>query len=82
MLPSAEDVEKVAGEQSSADLYHWSTMMWGEHWRQQLSLELARGQVDLMLGAVSVAWSSLARAWPWHVMLLHLRDYATFDYAK
>ena len=64
-----QDVEKVAGEQSSADLYHWSAMMWGEHWRRQLSLELARGQVDmvlgqvdLVLGVVLVAWSNLSRA--------------------
>ena len=55
-------MERVAGEQSSADLYHWSAMMWGEHWRQRLSLTLARGQADLVLEAVSVARSSSAGA--------------------
>ena len=39
-----QDVEQVAGAQASADLYHWSAMMWGEHWRQRLSLGLARGR--------------------------------------
>ena len=53
-----QEVEKVASAQSSADLYHWSAMMWGEHWRQRLSLGLARGQADLVLSAVETARSS------------------------
>ena len=36
--------------------------MWGEHWRQRLSLALARGQADLVLEAVLVARSSSAGA--------------------
>eukprot|EP01051_Picozoa_sp_SAG22_P019401 SAG22_NODE_3566_length_1633_cov_1.734416_1_plen_115_part_00 len=53
-------VGKVASSQSSADLYHWSAMVWGEHWRQRLSLGLARGQASLALEAVAAARSSSA----------------------
>ena len=49
------EVEEVAGDQSSADLYHWSAMEFGEHWLQRLSLVLARGQGDLVLEAVKTA---------------------------
>ena len=55
-------MEKVAGAQSSADLYHWSAMMWGKHWRQRLSLGLAMGQSDLVLMVVETAQSSSAGA--------------------
>ncbi len=55
-------MEKVAGAMSSADLYHWSAMVWGEHWRQRLSLELVWGQADLVLEAVSVVQSSSSGA--------------------
>ena len=52
------EVEKKAGAQSSADLYHWSAMVWGEHWRQRLGMGLAQGQARLVLGAVAAARSS------------------------
>ena len=45
----------MALAQSSADLYHWSAMEFGEHWLQRLSLVLARGQGDLVLEAVKTA---------------------------
>ena len=45
----------MAGDQLSADLYHWSAMEFGEHWLQRLSLVLARGQGDLVLEAVKTA---------------------------
>jgi len=48
-----QELVETAGEQSSADLYHWSAMVFGEHWGQRLSLVLARGQADLVLGAVA-----------------------------
>eukprot|EP01051_Picozoa_sp_SAG22_P002887 SAG22_NODE_134_length_18372_cov_33.054944_7_plen_78_part_00 len=51
-------VGRVATTQSSADLYHWSAMVWGEHWRQRLSLGLARGQAGLVLEAIATARSS------------------------
>jgi hypothetical protein len=41
------EVARVAGAQASTDLYHWSAMVWGEHWQQRLSLVLARGQASL-----------------------------------
>ena len=44
-----QNVEKVIGTQSSADLYHLSAMVLGEHCRQRLSLELAQGQAHLVL---------------------------------
>ena len=37
-------VEVVAGRSASTDLYHWSAFVFGEHWRQRLSLALTRGQ--------------------------------------
>ena len=54
-LDFVREVEEVASEQSSADLYHWSPMEFGEHWLQRLSLVLARGQGDLVLEAVKTA---------------------------
>ena len=54
-LDFIREVEEVAGEQSSTDLYHWSAMEFGEHWLQRLSLVLARGQGDLVLEAVKTA---------------------------
>ena len=54
-LDFLREVEEVAGDQSSADLYHWSAMEFGEHWLQRLSLVLARGQGDLVLEAVKTA---------------------------
>ena len=55
-------VETAAHAGASADLYHWSAMVWGEHWRQRLSLALARGQASLVLGAVDAARSSTVGA--------------------
>jgi len=52
-LDFLQELVETAGEQSSADLYHWSAMVFGEHWGQRLSLVLARGQADLVLGAVA-----------------------------
>jgi hypothetical protein len=49
------EVARVAGAHASADLYHLSAMVWGEHWQQRLSLVLARGQASLVLGAVAAA---------------------------
>ena len=49
------EVARVAGAHASADLYHWSVVVWGEHWQQRLRLVLARGQASLVLGAVVVA---------------------------
>ena len=46
-------VEVVAGRSASTDLYHWSAFVFGEHWRQRLSLALTRGQASLVLGAVA-----------------------------
>ena len=54
-LDFLREVVEVAGDQSSADLYHWSAMEFGEHWLQRLSLVLARGQADLVLEAVKTA---------------------------
>ena len=54
-LDFLREVAEVAGDQSSADLYHWSAMEFGEHWLQRLSLVLARGQGDLVLEAVKTA---------------------------
>jgi hypothetical protein len=48
------EVARVAGAHAFVDLYHWSAMVWGEHWQQRLSLVLARGQASLVLGAVVV----------------------------
>ena len=56
------EVARVAGAQASADLYHWSAMVWGEHWQQRLSLVLARGQASLVLGAVEAARNNAAGA--------------------
>ena len=36
-LDFLREVEEVAGDQSSADLYHWSAMEFGEHWLQRLT---------------------------------------------
>jgi hypothetical protein len=49
------EVGRVAGAQTSADLYHLSAMVWGEHRLQHLSLVLARGQASLVFGAVASA---------------------------
>ena len=46
----------------SADLYHWSAMVWGEHWQQRLSLVLVRRQASLVLGAVAAARSNAVGA--------------------
>ena len=54
-LDFLREVVEVASDQSSADLYHWSAMEFGEHWLQRLSLVLARGQADLVLEAVKTA---------------------------
>ena len=54
-LDFLKEVDEVAGDQSSADLFHWSAMEFGEHWLQRLSLVLARGQGDLVLEAVKTA---------------------------
>ena len=48
-------VEVVAGRSASTDLFHWSAFVFGEHWRQRLSLALTRGQARLVLGAVTAA---------------------------
>ena len=56
------EVARVAGAQASADLYHWSAMVWGEHWQQRLSLVLARGQASLVLDAVAAARNNAAGA--------------------
>ena len=81
-LQFLQEIETVASQQSSADLYHWSAMMWGEHWRQRLSLELARGQASLVLEAVSTArgsstganWQGTRRChglWWWTASAVH-----------
>ena len=49
------EVARVAGAQASADLYHWSAMVWGEHWEQRLGVKLAQGEASLVLGAVATA---------------------------
>ena len=36
------EVVEVADAASSADLYHWSAMVWGEHWEQRLGVKLAQ----------------------------------------
>ena len=48
-------METVAAGQSSPDLYHWSGAEWRQHWRQRLSLRLAKGLAALVLGAVETA---------------------------
>ena len=53
-------VKAAAGAAASADLYLRSVIVWEEHWRQRLSLGLARGHVKLMLGAMATAQSSSA----------------------
>ena len=35
------EVVEVADATSSADLYHWCAMVWGEHWEQRLGVKLA-----------------------------------------
>ena len=49
------EVVEVADAASSADLYHWSAMVWGEHWEQRLGVKLAQGEASLVLGAVASA---------------------------
>jgi hypothetical protein len=49
------EVARVAGAHAFAKLYHWSAMVWGEHWQQRMSLVLARGQASLVLGAIVAA---------------------------
>jgi hypothetical protein len=56
------EVARVAGAQASVDLYHWSAMVWGEHWQQRLGLVLARRQASLLLGAVAAARNNAAGA--------------------
>jgi hypothetical protein len=51
-------VVEVADAASSADLYHWSAMVWGEHWEQRLGVKLAQGEASLVLGAVATAWAN------------------------
>ena len=49
------EVVEVADATSSADLYHWCAMVWGEHWEQRLGVKLAQGEASLVLGAVASA---------------------------
>jgi hypothetical protein len=56
------EVARVAGAQTSTDLYHRSAMVWGEQWQQRLSLVLARGQATLVLGAIAAARNNAAGA--------------------
>ena len=52
---STQEVVEVADATSSADLYHWCAMVWGEHWEQRLGVKLAQGEASLVLGAVASA---------------------------
>ena len=54
-LDFLREVEEVAGDQSSADLYHWSAMEFGEHWLQRLSFG--------GLGGVCGRWQAPASGW-------------------
>eukprot|EP01052_Picozoa_sp_SAG31_P059476 SAG31_NODE_18772_length_623_cov_1.074427_1_plen_99_part_00 len=47
-----DELEEVAAEQSSSDLYQWSGAEWRSHWRQRLSLRLVTGQAAVVLGVV------------------------------
>ena len=49
------EVVEVADVASSTDLYHWSAMVWGEHWEQRLGVKLAQGEASLVLRAVATA---------------------------
>ena len=49
------EVVEVADAASSADLYRWCAMVWGEHSEQRSGVKLARGEASLVLGAVATA---------------------------
>jgi hypothetical protein len=57
-----KEVARVVGAEASTDLYHWSAMLWGEHWQQRVSLVLARRQASLVLGALAAARNNAAGA--------------------
>ncbi len=45
-----EDVIRIAGSEGSrsADLYHWSAMTFGGHWRRRVAVVLGRGRVTCL----------------------------------
>ena len=45
-----EDVLRIAGSEGSrsADLYHWSAMTFGGHWRRRVAVVLGRGRVTCL----------------------------------
>ena len=45
-----EDVLRIAGTEGSrsADLYHWSAMTFGGHWRRRVAVVLGRGRVTCL----------------------------------
>ncbi len=49
------ELVEIADGASSADLYHWSAMVWGEHWEQRLGVKLMQGEASLVLDAVASA---------------------------
>ena len=45
------DVLRIAGSEGeifSADLYHWSAMTFGGHWRRRVAVVLGRGRVTCL----------------------------------
>ena len=54
----SREVMRVVDQSKSADLYHWSAYVFGEHWQQRLAMVLARGQASLVLGVVAAKTSA------------------------
>ena len=44
--------------QGVGDLAHWSSMTWGEHWRQRIDVEIARGVARCVERAATGGWAS------------------------
>jgi hypothetical protein len=55
------EVARVAGAQASADLYHWSAMVWGEHWQPPEPCARTRAG-EPRAGAVAAARNNAAGA--------------------
>ena len=39
------------------ELAHWSSMTWGEHWRQRVGVEIARGVARCVEKAATGGWT-------------------------
>ena len=43
--------------QGVGDLAHWSSMTWGEHWRQRIGVEIVRGVARCVEKAATGGWA-------------------------